>query len=54
MMTLPPELQNIQRVSVFGMGKSGVAAVRLLQSRGVETHAINEGAVESWRDKDDL
>lgn len=53
-MTLPPELQNIQRVSVFGMGKSGVAAVRLLQSRGVETHAINEGAVESWRDKDDL
>lgn len=54
MMKLPPELQNLQRVSVFGMGKSGVAAVRLLQSTGIETHAVNQGAVESWCDKDGL
>jgi len=54
MMKLPPELQNLQRVSVFGMGKSGVAAVRLLKSVGIETHAINEGAVDVWRAKDGL
>ncbi len=54
MMNLPPELQNMQRVSVFGMGKSGVAAVRLLKTVGLETHAINEGAVEVWRGKDGL
>ena len=54
MMKLPPELQNLQRVSVFGMGKSGVAAVRLLRTAGLETHAINEGAVDVWRAKDGL
>lgn len=44
----------MQRVSVFGMGKSGVAAVRLLKTAGLETHAINEGAVDVWRTKDGL
>lgn len=41
-------MQNIQRAAVFGMGKSGVAAVTLLQSLGIETHAVNEGEPEVW------
>lgn len=54
MMKLPPELLNTQRVTVFGMGKSGVASVRLLKSCGLETHAVNEGAVDAWKTKDGL
>jgi len=53
-MVLPPELQNLRRVAVFGMGKSGVAAVRLLVKLGIEVHAVNEGEVEAWRAKDGL
>ncbi len=53
-MKLPTELQNIKRASVFGMGKSGVAAVRLLRLAGLETHAINEGAIAQWASKDGL
>lgn len=41
-------MQNIQRAAVFGMGKSGVAAVELLQALGVETHAVNEGDPTLW------
>lgn len=47
-MQTPIEMQNIQRAAVFGMGKSGIAAVKLLAALGVETHAVNEGAPESW------
>ncbi len=36
------------------MGKSGVAAVRLLVKLGIEVHAVNEGEVEAWRAKDGL
>ncbi len=53
-MKLPPELQNVRRVAVFGMGKSGVAAVRLLRHLGIETHAVNEGPVSDWKGKDGL
>lgn len=53
-MKLPPELQNLQRVCVFGMGKSGVAAVRLLKKVGLEVHAVNVGPVPSWQGKDGL
>ncbi len=53
-MKLPLDLQNVRRATVFGMGKSGVAAVRLLAKLGVETHAVNEGAVAVWGGKDGL
>lgn len=53
-MKLVNELQNVKRVAVFGMGKSGVAAVRLLKRCGLETHAVNEGEVSVWKDKDGL
>jgi UDP-N-acetylmuramoylalanine--D-glutamate ligase len=53
-MRLPNELQNLKRVTVFGMGKSGVAAVKLLKTAGLEVHAVNEGPVSSWQSKDGL
>lgn len=53
-MQRPDELENLRRVAVFGMGKSGVAAVKLLRRTGLETHAVNEGPVESWISRDGL
>lgn len=53
-MKLPEELENIQRVVVFGLARSGVSAVRLLCRLGVEVHAVNEGTVESWHTRDGL
>lgn len=53
-MKLPSELQNVKQVAVFGLARSGVAAVRLLRELGLETHAVNEGPVESWRGRDGL
>lgn len=47
-MKTPIEMQNIRRAAVFGMGKSGTAAVKLLAALGVEVHAVNEGAPETW------
>ena len=53
-MIRPPELQKIHRVAVFGLARSGVAAVRLLKRFEIETHAVNEGPVENWRQRDGL
>ncbi|MBY0517116.1 MAG: UDP-N-acetylmuramoyl-L-alanine--D-glutamate ligase [Bacteriovoracaceae bacterium] len=53
-MKRPIELEKINKVAVFGMGKSGVAAVKVLQAIGIETHAINDGEIESWKTKDGL
>lgn len=53
-MKLPAELENIKRVVVFGLARSGVAAVRLLKHLGIETHAVNEGPVSQWHSRDGL
>lgn len=53
-MKLPAELQNLRRVCVFGLGRSGVAAVRLLRQLGLEVQAVNEGEVETWYGRDGL
>lgn len=47
-MSHPKELQNIKKIAVFGMGVSGVAAIKLLVSAGFEVHAVNRGEPQSW------
>jgi UDP-N-acetylmuramoylalanine--D-glutamate ligase len=37
-----------KRIAVFGMGVSGLSALRMLHALGAETIAINSGAVDSW------
>lgn len=46
-------LQN-KKVTVFGMGRSGVAAVHLLQKLKADVYAVNQGEVSEWKDKDGL
>lgn len=37
-----------RKIAVYGMGVSGLSALRLLKSLGAETIAINSGSVSSW------
>lgn len=46
-------LQN-KKVTVFGMGRSGVAAVHLLQKLKADVYAVNQGEVSEWKEKDGL
>lgn len=41
------DLKN-KRIAVFGMGVSGLSALRLLHALGAETIAINSGEIHSW------
>ncbi len=41
------DLQN-KRIAVFGVGVSGLSALRLLQALGAETIAINSGEINYW------
>ncbi len=43
-----------KKVTVFGMGRSGVAAVNLLQKLEADVYAVNQGEVSEWSDKDGL
>ena len=43
-----------KKVTVFGMGRSGVAAVNLLQKLEADVYAVNQGEVAEWEHKDGL
>jgi UDP-N-acetylmuramoylalanine--D-glutamate ligase len=43
-----------KKVTVFGMGRSGVAAVNLLQKLEADVYAVNQGDVAEWEHKDGL
>jgi UDP-N-acetylmuramoylalanine--D-glutamate ligase len=47
------QLKN-KKVTVFGMGRSGVAAVNLLQKLEANVYAVNQGDVAEWEHKDGL
>lgn len=39
---------NNRKIAVYGMGVSGLSALRMLKALGAETIAINSGEVSSW------
>ncbi len=41
---------SYKKVAVFGMGRSGLSALKLLKKIQVEVFAINKGAPESWKE----
>lgn len=41
-------MNKINRLAVFGVGKSGVSAVKLAQKLGIDCFAVNSGEVDSW------
>lgn len=47
-------MSKINKVAVFGMGKSGKAAVRLAKKLKADLYAVNQGPVESWYKSEQL
>jgi UDP-N-acetylmuramoylalanine--D-glutamate ligase len=45
---------KINKVAVFGMGKSGKAAVALARQLGLEVYAVNQGNVSQWYETEGL
>lgn len=41
-------MNKINKVAIFGMGKSGKAAVELAKKMKQDLYAVNKGAVDSW------
>lgn len=41
-------MNKINKVAIFGMGKSGKAAVELAKKNKQDLYAVNKGAVDSW------
>src|SRR5690349_5977176 len=41
-------MSKINKVAIFGMGKSGKAAVSLAKSLNQDFYAVNKGPVDSW------
>ncbi|MCK5883129.1 MAG: UDP-N-acetylmuramoyl-L-alanine--D-glutamate ligase [Bacteriovoracaceae bacterium] len=41
-----------KKIAVFGMGKSGISALKLLVKLGADPIAVSNGEVEKWRDLD--
>ena len=41
-------MNKINKVAIFGMGKSGKAAVELAKKLGQDLYAVNKGPVDSW------
>jgi UDP-N-acetylmuramoylalanine--D-glutamate ligase len=41
-------MNKINKVAIFGMGKSGKAALELAKKKKFEVYAVNKGPVESW------
>ncbi len=41
-------MNKINKVAIFGMGKSGKAAVELAKKMNQDLYAVNKGAVDSW------
>lgn len=44
-------MNKINRLAIFGVGKSGVSAVKLAHKLGIECFAVNSGDVDSWYEK---
>jgi UDP-N-acetylmuramoylalanine--D-glutamate ligase len=47
-------MHKLNKVAIFGMGKSGKSAVELAKKKGLEFYAVNSGAVETWIHQDGL
>ncbi len=47
-------MNKINKVAVFGMGKSGKAAVELAKKYKQDLYAVNKGPVESWFEAEQL
>ncbi|MFA5584104.1 MAG: UDP-N-acetylmuramoyl-L-alanine--D-glutamate ligase [Bacteriovoracaceae bacterium] len=41
-------MNNINKVAIFGLARSGKSALRLAQSRGIRTIVVNQGDVALW------
>ena len=41
-------MSKINKVAIYGMGKSGKAAVALAKKHGDDIYAVNKGSVDSW------
>lgn len=41
-------MNNINKIAIFGMGRSGKSALQLALSKGFETLVVNRGQVDSW------
>ena len=41
-------MNNINKVAIFGLARSGKSALRLAHSRGLDVYVVNRGAVDSW------
>jgi UDP-N-acetylmuramoylalanine--D-glutamate ligase len=47
-------MDKINKVAVFGMGKSGISAVKLACEKGLKVFAVNQGTPGSWFHQDGL
>jgi len=47
-------MNKINKVAIFGMGKSGKAAVALAKKYKQDLYAVNKGAVETWYESEKL
>ncbi len=47
-------MRKLNKVAVFGMGKSGKSAVELAKNKGLEFYAVNKGPIETWIHLDGL
>lgn len=47
-------MDKINKVAVFGMGKSGISAVKLACKKGLKVFAVNQGTPGSWFHQDGL
>lgn len=47
-------MNKINKVAIFGMGKSGKAAVGLAKKLGHEFYAVNKGPVDSWFESENM
>jgi UDP-N-acetylmuramoylalanine--D-glutamate ligase len=47
-------MNKLNKVAVFGMGKSGKAALQLALKHGSEAWAVNKGSVDNWYITEDL
>lgn len=47
-------MNKINKVAIFGMGKSGKAAVQLAQKLKQDFYAVNKGPVDSWFESENM
>jgi UDP-N-acetylmuramoylalanine--D-glutamate ligase len=47
-------VKNLKRVAVYGMGKSGIASLKLAKLKGLELYAVNKGDPSLWYESEKL